>query len=90
MDMAASVPNFWNLLSESMHLTDVPPAELGLSPLSPLFGRVQSDEGLPEITRGSGGSSGYIVALQLRAIPFIEQFLGKKRGITPFLSHWRG
>jgi len=67
MDMATSVPNFWNLLSESMHLTDVPPAELSLSPLSPLFGRVQSDEDLPEITRGSGGSSGYMVALQTQS-----------------------
>jgi len=78
-DMANSVPSFWNLFSEGMHLIDVPSAKLSLSPLSPVFGRVQADEGLPEVTRGSGGPSGYMVALQLRAIPFIEQLLGRKR-----------
>ena len=43
------------------------------------FGRFQSNEGLPEITRGSGGPSDYLIALQLKAIPFIEQFLGTKK-----------
>ncbi len=43
------------------------------------FGRFQSTEGLPEIARPIAGERGYIVALQLKAIPFIEQFLGKKK-----------
>jgi AraC-like DNA-binding protein len=76
---AARVSAFWDLFSEGMHLKNVPSAELSLSQHSPLFGRVQTGEGLPEITRGSGGPSDYMVAVQLREIPFIEQFLGKKK-----------
>jgi AraC family transcriptional regulator len=79
MDTTARVSAFWDLFSENMHLKNVPSAELSLSQHSPSFGRVQTDEGLPEITRGSGGPSDYMVAVQLREIPFIEQFLGKKK-----------
>ncbi len=79
MDKATRVPGFWDIFSEKLNLKDIPSAELRLSPLSPLFGKVQADEGLPEISRGSGGPSGYMVTLQLRAIPFAEQFLGSKK-----------
>ena len=43
------------------------------------FGRFQSSEGLPDVARPVVGERGYIVALQLKAIPFIEQFLGNKK-----------
>lgn len=43
------------------------------------FGRFQSSYGLPEIARPVVGEQGYIVALQLKAIPFIEQFFGNKK-----------
>ncbi|WP_213807369.1 AraC family transcriptional regulator [Granulicella sp. dw_53] len=79
MDEAIRVPSFWNLFSEGMYLKDIPSAKLSLSPLSPLFGRVRADEGLPEISHGSGGPSGYMVAVQLNPIPFIEQFLGPQK-----------
>lgn len=78
MDTVARVSTFWDLFSKNMHLKNVPSAELSLSQHSPVFGRVRADEGLPQITRGSGGPSGYMVAIQLREIPFVEQFLGKK------------
>jgi AraC family transcriptional regulator len=84
MDTATKVPGFWNLISEGMYLNDIPSAKLSLSPLSPLFGRVQADEGPPEISRGSGGPSDYMVTLQLRAIPFAEQFLGPQKVSSGF------
>jgi len=73
------VSAFWDLFSEGMHLKEMPSAKLSRSQYSPLFCRVQADEGLPEITRGSGGPSGYMVAVQLTEISYIEQFLGKKQ-----------
>ncbi len=84
MDKATRVPSFWNMLSEGMYLKDIPSAKLSLSPLSPLFGKVQADEGLPEISRGDGGPSGYMVAMQFNAIPFIEQFLGPQKVSSGF------
>ena len=43
------------------------------------FGRFQSSEGLPEIARPVVGEAAAVDdALQLKAIPFIEQFLGRK------------
>lgn len=84
MDMATKVPSFWNRFSEKLNLKDIPSAELRMSPLSPLFGRVLADEGLPEFSRGSGGPSDYMVTLQLRALPFAEQFLGPKNVSSGF------
>ena len=43
------------------------------------FGRIQSTVGLPEMTRPVVGERGHIVVLQLKPIPFIEQFFGKKK-----------
>jgi AraC family transcriptional regulator len=63
-----------------MYLKDSPTAEVRLSELASFsFGRFQSSEGLPEVARPVVGQRGYIIVLQLKAIPFIEQFLGKKK-----------
>jgi hypothetical protein len=80
MDTSARVPGFWNQFAENMYLKDLSTAEVRLSERSMFrFGRFQSNEGLPEITRGSGAPSDYLIALQLKAIPFIEQFLGTEK-----------
>jgi AraC family transcriptional regulator len=87
MDTSTRVPAFWNRFVENMYLKDLPTAEVRLSERSMFrFGRFKSNEGLPEITRGSGGPSDYLVALQLKAIPYIEQFFGTRtvsRGSYP-------
>jgi AraC-like DNA-binding protein len=63
-----------------MYLRDSPAAEVRLSERASFsFGRFQSSEGLPEIARPVMGERGHIVALQLKAIPFIEQFFGKRK-----------
>ncbi|MGA9670600.1 MAG: AraC family transcriptional regulator [Terracidiphilus sp.] len=78
--MATRVPTLWNELAETMHLKGSPTAEVTLSePASFSFGRVKSSKGLPEIARPIAGEQGYLVALQLKAIPFIEQFFGNKK-----------
>jgi AraC-like DNA-binding protein len=80
MNPPSEVPTIWNQLAETMHLKDSPAAKVTLSePASSLFGRFQSSEGLPEVARPVVGERGYIVALQLKPIPFIEQFLGRKK-----------
>ena len=80
MDTGTSVPSVWNQLAEAMYLQDSPTAEVRLSERASFsFGRFQSSEGLPEIARPVVGERNYIVALQLKAIPFIEQFFGNKR-----------
>ncbi len=80
MDTATRVPTVWNQLAEAMYLKDSPSAEVRLSERASFsFGRFQSSEGLPEIARPVVGERGYIVALQLKAIPFIEQFFGNKK-----------
>src|ERR1700727_1466194 len=80
MRTATSVPTVWNRLAEAMYLKDSPKAEVRLSERASFsFGRFQSSEGLPEIARPVVGERGYIVALQLKAIPFIEQFFGNKK-----------
>ena len=80
MNTSAEVPSLWNQLAENMYLTDSPTAEVRLSELASFsFGRFRSTEGLPEVARPLAGQRGYIVALQLKAIPFIEQFLGKRK-----------
>ena len=80
MDTDTRVPTVWNQLAETMHLKDSPTAEVWMSERASFrFGRFQSSEGLPDVARPVVGERGYIVALQLKAIPFIEQFLGNKR-----------
>jgi AraC family transcriptional regulator len=80
MHIATSVPTVWNRLAEAMYLKNSPKAEVRLSERASFsFGRFQSSEGLPEIARPVVGERGYIVALQLKAIPFIEQFFGNKK-----------
>jgi len=80
MNRSREVPTVWNQLAETMYLKDSPTAEVKLCELASFsFGRFQSSHGLLDIARPVVGERGYIVALQLRAIPFIEQFLGKKK-----------
>ena len=75
MDTDTRVPTVWNQLAEAMYLKDSPTAEVRLSERASFsFGRFQSSEGLPEMARPVVGERGHIVALQLKAIPFIEQF----------------
>jgi len=80
MDMATRVPPVWDQLAENMYLKDSPTAEVRLSERASFsFGRFRSSEGLPEIARPVVGQRGHIVALQLKAIPFIEQFFGNRK-----------
>lgn len=80
MDTAPELPTLWNQLAESMYLKDSPTAEVKLSKHTSFsFGRFKSSEGLPEIARPIAGERGHIVALQLKAIPYIEQFFGNKK-----------
>ncbi len=89
MNTATEVPTVWNQLAEAMYLKDSPTAEVRLSERASFsFGRIQSSEGLPEIARPVVGERGYIVVLQLKAIPFIEQFLRQEKGIEWFLPNW--
>jgi len=80
MDTATRVPTIWNQLAEAMYLKDSPSAGVRLSERASFsFGRFRSSEGLPEIARPVVGERGHIVALQLKAIPFIEQFFGNRK-----------
>jgi AraC family transcriptional regulator len=80
MDMSAQVPTVWNRLAEAMYLTRSPTAEVRLSELASFsFGRFQSSEGLPEVARPLVGERGNIIVLQLKPIPFVEQFLSRKK-----------
>ncbi len=80
MDTVIGVPTVWNQLAENMYLKDSSTAKVKLSePAMFRFGRFQSSKGLPEIARPVVGERGHIVALQLKAIPFIEQFFGNKK-----------
>lgn len=85
METSIEVPTIWNQLAENMYLKDSPTAEVRLSELASFsFGRVQSSEGLPEFSPPLVGERGYIVALQLKAIPFLEQFFGRKKVSSGF------
>jgi AraC family transcriptional regulator len=76
METSIGVPTFWNRLAEAMYLKDSPTAEVRLSePASFSLGRFRNSEPLPEVARPLLGEHGYLVVLQLKAIPFIEQFL---------------
>jgi AraC family transcriptional regulator len=80
MGISVEIPAIWDQLAETMYLKDSPTAEVRISDVASfLFGRVRSKNALPEVAQPVVGQSGYIVALQLKAIPFIEQFLGKKK-----------
>jgi AraC family transcriptional regulator len=80
MDTFTKVPTVWNQLAEAMYLKDSAKAEVSLSKLASFsFGRFQSTEGLSEVARPVVGERGYIIVLQLKAIPFLEQFLGKRK-----------
>ncbi|WP_263357774.1 helix-turn-helix domain-containing protein [Acidicapsa ligni] len=80
MDQSREVPTVWNQLAEAMYLKDSPTAEVRLSEAASFsFGRLQSSQGLLEVARPVVGERGYIIALQLKAIPFIEQFLSNKK-----------
>jgi AraC family transcriptional regulator len=80
MDMSTQVPTVWNQLAETMYLKDSPAAKVRLSELASFsHGRFQSSQGLPDVARPIVGERGYIIVLQLKAIPFIEQFLGSKK-----------
>jgi AraC family transcriptional regulator len=80
MNTVFEIPTVWNQLAEAMYLKDSLTAQVTLSehPSSP-FARVQSGEGLPEIARPIVREGNFIVALQLKAIPFIEQFFGRTK-----------
>jgi AraC-like DNA-binding protein len=85
MDMSAEVPTVWNNLAETMYLKDSPTAGIVLSELGSFsFARIHGTEGLPEIARPIAGERGYIVALQLKAIPFLEQFLCREKVSSGF------
>ena len=80
MNMATEVPTVWNQLAETMYLKDSATANVWLSERASFrFGRLRSSEGLLEVARPIVGERGHIVVLQLKAIPFLEQFLGRKR-----------
>lgn len=84
MDTSVEVPSIWNNLAESLYLKDSPTAAVTLSELSFSLGRIYSAEGLPELGRSTSGEHGHIVVLQLKAIPFIEQFLCRKKVSSGF------
>lgn len=85
MDTSLSIPTVWNQLAEAMYLKDSPTAKVWMSERASFrFGRFQSSEGLPEVARPLVGERGYIVALQLKAIPFMEQFLGNRKVSSGF------
>jgi AraC family transcriptional regulator len=85
MNTATEVPTVWNQLAEAMYLKDSPTAEVWMSERASFrFGRLRSSEGLPEVARPIVDERGYIVVLQLEAIPFVEQFFGKKKVSSGF------
>ena len=80
MDAIQGMPTVWNQLADNMYFNAMPTAQVRISDVRPFsFAQLKSGEGLPEIARPLTGESGYIVALQLAAIPYIEQFLGKRK-----------
>lgn len=80
MGTIRGIPNLWNQLADNMYFNALPTAEVRISDVAPSsFARLKSGEGLPEIARPLTGESGYLVALQLANIPYIEQFFGKRK-----------
>jgi len=80
MNTADQVLTIWNQLAEAMYLKDPLTAQVTVSKHAlSSFARVQSSTGLAEIARPIVREEGFIVALQLKAIPFIEQFFGRTK-----------
>jgi AraC family transcriptional regulator len=80
METATKIPTVWTQLADTLYLRDSPTADFRLSERAAFsFGRIRSTVGLPEITQPVIGEHGHIVVLQLKPIPFIEQFFGKRR-----------
>ena len=80
MNTADQVPTVLNQLAEAMYLKDSHTAQVTVSKhASSPFARVQSSAGLADIARPIVREEGFIVALQLNAIPFIEQFFGRRK-----------
>jgi AraC family transcriptional regulator len=80
MDMSTHVPTLWNQLAETMYLKDSAKADVRLSEITSFsFGNLRCTEGLAEVAPPITGELGHIVVLQLKAIPYIEQFLGSKK-----------
>jgi AraC family transcriptional regulator len=80
MNTATKIPTVWAQLADTLYLRDSPTADFRLSERAAFsFGRIRSTVGLPEITQPVIGEHGHIVVLQLKPIPFIEQFFGKRR-----------
>jgi AraC family transcriptional regulator len=80
MNKATEVPTVWNQLAEAMYLKDSPTAEVKLSEHACFsFGRFQNSVGLPEIARPITGQDGFLVALQLKAIPLSSNSSGGRR-----------
>jgi AraC-like DNA-binding protein len=79
------VPPIWNKMAEAMRLKDSSRALGKLSEhASFTFGRFKSTKGVPEISRPIVGERGYVIAMQLKAIPFIEQFFRNKKVSSGF------
>jgi AraC family transcriptional regulator len=80
MPTASEVPTVWNQLAEAMYLKDSPATDVSLSERASFrFGRFQSSQGLPEISRPVVGERGHMVLLQLKAVAAGELFLGNKK-----------
>jgi AraC family transcriptional regulator len=80
MEPITDVPTVWNSLAEAMHMKDSPDVEVGVSEFAPFsFARVHCKYGLPDLTSPVVGETGHIVALQLKPMSFVEEFVGKKR-----------
>jgi len=74
------VPPIWNKMAEAMRLQDSSRALGKVSEQASFtFGRFRSAKGVPQISLPIMGECGYIIALQLKAIPFIEQFFRNKK-----------
>src|SRR5271154_5385862 len=85
MNSSTEIPIVWNQLAEGMYLKDLDTAKVELSELSSFsFGRFQIDEGLPDIARPAVCEPGYVIALQLKAVPFVEHFVGRKKVSSGF------
>jgi len=80
MQQSTTSTAFWGQFAKGMYVPEMPTASLTVSQFAPFaFGRIRSDEGLPEATRGDGAPRDHMLALQLTEIPSLEQFLGNKR-----------
>lgn len=79
MDTIRGIPTLWKRLAATMYAEHLATAELRISDASYAFARFKTNEGLPEVAQPITGERGYLVALQLATIPYIEQFLGRRK-----------